>query len=208
MGRNLEPVLTVRRSRHHPRLELGRAPHLLGPLRDHALETGDARAVLHLQAAAAQVVDHQQVELRRADRLDVVGVRAMLEGRRPELRVVDSRDHDHRRVRPDRPQLLEQLVTRLVGQANVEQRDRVLLALHQLARLGPAEGHVAIESAALQRPGHDPRQRLLVVDHEHPLGGSLHAHGRESRRAKVASLHRMLFRLWRSRWSPVPPSTA
>ena len=114
MGGDLEPVLLIRCWRQHARLELRSAAHLLGALRDHSLESVQAGPMGHLQAAALKVVDDQQVELRRADRLDVVGEGSVVERGPAELRVVDARDHDHGDVGPGRPQLLEQAVSRLV----------------------------------------------------------------------------------------------
>ena len=179
MGRDLEAVFSVRRRGQHPGLKLGGAPHLLGALGDHALEPGDARPVLHLQAPAAQVVDDQQVELCRAHRLHVVRVSAVLERGRPELGVVDARDHHHGRVRPHRSELLEQPIARLVRKPDVEEHDGIVVRLDQIPRLGRAQRDVALKPPAPQRPCHDARQGLLVVDHQHSPAALWCAHGQQ-----------------------------
>jgi hypothetical protein len=177
MRRDLEPVLPKRRRRQHARLQLRRAPHLLGALGHHPFESHQVGAVLHLHGAPPQVVDDDQVQLRGPYWLHVVRERAVLERGLPQLRVVDPRDHDHRGVRPCLAQLFEEAVSGLVRQPHVQQRHRVVALLEEQAGLGPVEGHVRLEAAAPEHPLHDLGQRLLVVDDQHSLGVVGSGHG-------------------------------
>ena len=61
MGRDLEPVFPEWRRGEHPRLKLGRPPHLLGAFGEQCLESAEAGPVLDLKAAAPQVVDDEQI---------------------------------------------------------------------------------------------------------------------------------------------------
>ena len=97
--------------------------------------------------------------------------------RRAELGIVDPGDHHDRRVRARRPELLEQAVAGLIRQANIEQRDRVVLLLDQRPGLTSAERHVALEAAAAEGAGHHLRQGLLVFHDEDALGGFGGGHG-------------------------------
>jgi len=121
----------------------------------------------HLQAAALKVVDHQQVELCRADRLDVVGEGSVVERGPAKLRVVDARDHDHGDVGPGRPQLLEQAVSRLVREAHVQESHGVVLDPDHAPGLGPRQRDVALETPAAQDPRHDACQGLVVIHDEY-----------------------------------------
>ena len=131
--------------------------------------------MVHLQAAALKVVDHQQVQLGRADRFDVVRESTMLERRLPQLGIVDARDHDHGGVGPGRPQLLQQPITGLVGQPDVQQRHRVVLGFEQPPRLRAGEREVALKTAAAEDAGHHLREGLVVVHHEDSFSSHGHA---------------------------------
>ena len=177
MGRDLESVLPEGRRRQHARLQLGRPAHLLGPLGQHCLEPLEAGAVLHLEASASQVVHHEQVQLGGAYRLDVIRVVAVLQSGRAELWVVDPRDHHHRRVRSRSSEIFQERVARLVGQANVEQGDGVLLAFDEGPGSASVQRDVALETSAAEGAGHHLRQGLLVLHDENTLGEFAGGHG-------------------------------
>jgi len=168
VGGELEAVSFEWRMRQHARLKLDRATHLIGPFVEHPFQPRQVDAMVQLQRAPLQRVDDHQVQLRGADRLHHVGVGAMLQRGFAQLRVVDARDHHHRRVRPRCAQLLEQPVARFIWQPHIEQDKRVSTGFEQLPGLGRGEGDVGFEAPAAQSSHHDLGQRFLVIDDEQP----------------------------------------
>ncbi len=133
--------------------------------------------MLALEVATPKSVDHHEVQLRRADRFDQVGVSAVLDRGLAQLGIVDPRHHDHCCARTSRFQLLEQSVARFVRQPDVEDGQRVVLGLELFPRLGRSQCGVSLKAAAAQSARHNLGQGFLVVDDENPFGASRNCHG-------------------------------
>jgi len=101
----------------------------------------------------------------------------MLERGLAELGVVDAGNHDHSGVRPRRPQLLQEAVARIVGQADVEQGDGILLCGEQAPCFRRGQGDVALKTPAAEDTRHDPGERFVVIHHQDAFGGCRSGHG-------------------------------
>ncbi len=168
-GGELETLPPQRRRRQHAGLKRRGSCHLVGALRDHRLEPLEVGAVFELEASASKGIDAGEVELRGSHRLDVVAIRAVVDGCPTQLWIVYAGDHRHRRLWNLLVQLAQQPVAGLVGQADVHEHERIVDSLETQPGFRAGEGDVGVEAAAAQRPRHRLRQRLLVLDDQEPL---------------------------------------